>query len=722
MNVNQCLLVLISAAGLIQGCKECQHGGKGDNLTCGLISGLYTKPHLPPGLTYITKIPVGACSLNISLLRPHNNHLVIKLRDGQFAINEPGIGDTSSGEYEVAGTKLIYTRGDGVNVADRVTAEGPLGDTIHLALLVADINHGVEYKFYAPMKRRQSGRRHGRGHRKHGVGGHSGGYKWSMKQLDQCSRSCGGGTQTLVAQCVIKGVARVVPDTKCDVNSRPMPRSVPCNRKPCPADWVTGEWSTCSTTCGPGVQERRVTCRQELAGGVSVPVFSQLCPGDGNHSLVTRRNCIVKDCANSAIGTTDASDKSVKAPSQTDASTYRTILPKEDNSRQIRGKVDDTRSQAGYLATTNAGKYMATQPQQSPASAHSASERVFPYSMSSPNVVTDWVAQVWGPCSVSCGHGVRERQVHCADVTRGGLLPDARCQHLNRPQSEEFCEAGPCVKDTWLVGGWGLCSATCGQGKIHRKVTCLGTCNEDTEPHSVEECHAPEPCTQEWLTGRWTVCSHSCGQGVQSRSVECVVNGPNGKLVTNDQGCSDKRKPKTQRRCHIQRCPAEWFTTEWSKCSEQCGVRGVRTREVVCLKDFNISDTCKDAPETTEECVVHNCEAKPLEKDEDDEDDYIYELEPEDYNEIDDIDVTTKAAPEKHYPSNRSFKTEVKRGNRVIKSNNVVPEKHSKDKSKLEEGCKDKFKNCNVVVQSRLCRYTFYQSNCCNSCARLSRS
>ena len=88
------------------------------------------------------------------------------------------------------------------------------------------------------------------------------------------------------------------------------------------------------------------------------------------------------------------------------------------------------------------------------------------------------------------------------------------------------------------------------------------------------------------------------------------------------------------------------------------------------------SDTCKEAPDTTEECLVHDCDAKPLEKD---EDDYIYELEPEDYNEIDDIDVTTKAAPEKHYPSNRSFKTEVKRGNRVIKSNNVVPEKHSKE-------------------------------------------
>ena len=46
-------------------------------------------------------------------------------------------------------------------------------------------------------------------------------------------------------------------------------------------------------------------------------------------------------------------------------------------------------------------------------------------------------------------------QVHCADVTGGGLLPDARCDHLSRPVSEEFCEAGACVSDQWLVGEWG---------------------------------------------------------------------------------------------------------------------------------------------------------------------------------------------------------------------------------------------------------------------------
>ena len=43
------------------------------------------------------------------------------------------------------------------------------------------------------------------------------------------------------------------------------------------------------------------------------------------------------------------------------------------------------------------------------------------------------------------------------------------------------------------------CSATCGQGKVHRKVTCLGTCDDQTKPHTTEDCHVSTPCSQEWL-------------------------------------------------------------------------------------------------------------------------------------------------------------------------------------------------------------------------------
>eukprot|EP00091_Calanus_sinicus_P017053 TRINITY_DN36802_c0_g1_i1.p1 TRINITY_DN36802_c0_g1~~TRINITY_DN36802_c0_g1_i1.p1 ORF type:complete len:116 (-),score=23.99 TRINITY_DN36802_c0_g1_i1:47-394(-) len=54
-----------------------------------------------------------------------------------------------------------------------------------------------------------------------------------------------------------------------------------------------------------------------------------------------------------------------------------------------------------------------------------------------------------------------------------------------------------------------------------------------------------------------------------------------------------------------------------------------------------------------------------------------------------------------------------------ISSNEIVPEKHWK--MVKGDGCKDKFKNCNVVVRSRLCKYSFYQTNCCRSCMLLNQ-
>ena len=39
--------------------------------------------------------------------------------------------------------------------------------------------------------------------------------------------------------------------------------------------------------------------------------------------------------------------------------------------------------------------------------------------------------------------------------TRGGLVPDARCNAMSRPDSDAFCDAGPCVTNTWLISQWG---------------------------------------------------------------------------------------------------------------------------------------------------------------------------------------------------------------------------------------------------------------------------
>lgn len=39
--------------------------------------------------------------------------------------------------------------------------------------------------------------------------------------------------------------------------------------------------------------------------------------------------------------------------------------------------------------------------------------------------------------------------------------------------------------------------------------------------------------------------------------------------------------------------------------------------------------------------------------------------------------------------------------------------------SATDENCKDRYYNCNVVVQARLCVYNYYKTACCVSCTRV---
>lgn len=60
----------------------------------------------------------------------------------------------------------------------------------------------------------------------------------------------------------------------------------------------------------------------------------------------------------------------------------------------------------------------------------------------------------------------------------------------------------------------------------------------------------------------------------------------------------------------------------------------------------------------------------------------------------------------------------VKRNRLDICSSNTLPFLLSSFFS-TDENCKDKYYNCNVVVQARLCVYTYYKTACCASCTRV---
>ena len=120
---------------------------RGDNSTCRLVSGLFTKPHLPPGYTHITTIPQGACSLNISFLRPNNNHFgktfhlvwlltlfvclpALKTSDDFYIINKPGVLSLT-GDFEGAATMFSYKRGNDVE-KEILSSNGPIKGPIQL--------------------------------------------------------------------------------------------------------------------------------------------------------------------------------------------------------------------------------------------------------------------------------------------------------------------------------------------------------------------------------------------------------------------------------------------------------------------------------------------------------------------------------------------------------------------------------------------------------------
>uniref|UniRef100_A0AAR2JDQ7 ADAM metallopeptidase with thrombospondin type 1 motif, 2 n=1 Tax=Pygocentrus nattereri TaxID=42514 RepID=A0AAR2JDQ7_PYGNA len=85
---------------------------------------------------------------------------------------------------------------------------------------------------------------------------------WVTGEWEECSKSCGKtGTQTRPVRCVRPqpdGTQKTINSKYCN-DDRPEGRRS-CNRQLCPAQWRTGPWSQCSVTCGNGTQERQVMC------------------------------------------------------------------------------------------------------------------------------------------------------------------------------------------------------------------------------------------------------------------------------------------------------------------------------------------------------------------------------------------------------------------------------------------------------------------------------
>ncbi|KAI4478942.1 hypothetical protein M0804_011404 [Polistes exclamans] len=653
---------VIGSGATMDACGVC--GGRGQG--CRSFEGIFMEPILPKGHYSITTIPKGAMSLNISELRFSSNFLEIVLKmkgsidqftalrdsNGSYILNGPW-SYSPSGTYKAAGTTLTYQRGDR-NRLECILATGPLNDTLRLEILFQEMNPGILYKYMLPIKGvfTEGGEEGGGGGGGGGVGGlgerilippisepissndqrgneipdggshriintpltrtsiirradfpqSQGGihyehtrhasqteemkrppttvmagdqpnskmkkkkrkkFIWKEFGPTSCSKECGGGVQTSTWKCVRESTeAIVVHDKRCRYIEKPTTSLViRCNEHPCPARWRAENWSECSVTCGVGKRTRKLECIQELNSRMTMRVAPGACtkpPDLKTEELCSRPACPIMNTPE-----------------------LRHMQPLSVSVSSSTGKT---------------------------------------YSQSTQR----WNVGAWGSCSTSCGKGFKERTVTC--ITSG-----ESCPLSSKPTSREECNNAPCLvnnenesnserRSPWLHSTWSpTCSTECGIGIESRRVACSeGSelfCDPKEKPETERQCfgNATNCENAKWFTGPWTSCSVSCGIGVQYRDVLCIsktTKKNDGEYTLVEMKNCNSTKPRSEQVCEITPCSAEWYTSDWSKCSATCG-SGLQTRLVRCILEGVSSSDCK---EFTKPIEIQQCNVEPCKK------------------------------------------------------------------------------------------------------------
>ena len=404
--------------------------------------------------------------------------------------------------------------------------------------------------------------------------------EWVSGPWDKCSKTCDGGTQSRTVTCKNSHVG------KCSEKDKPN-MIKECSKSPCP-EWVSGQWSKCSKTCGVGTQSRTVTCKNSYVGKcvekdkpnlikecgkspcpewVSGPwgKCSKTCGGGTQSRTVTCKNSDVGKC--SEEDKPDATQECSKSPCPEWVSG-----PWGKCSKTCDG---GTQSRIVTCKNSHVGQCL---DKDKPVKTKKCSEAQCPV----------WTVGQWSKCSRSCGGGIQSRTVSCKNNHVG------KCSFKNKPDVAKRCGYASCPE--WVTGQWSKCSKTCGGGTQTRTVSCanrqVGRCPQEKKPISRKTCVAV-PCPS-WLIGNWSKCSKTCGSGERAREVWCSAG---------EASACHGVKPTNREPCNEGEC-SHWDVTEWSKCmSRKCG-RGKKYRSATCSGSNGVGCNNKEKPARLMACQV----------------------------------------------------------------------------------------------------------------------
>ncbi|XP_041841021.1 ADAMTS-like protein 1 isoform X3 [Melanotaenia boesemani] len=230
-------------------------------------------------------------------------------------------------------------------------------------------------------------------------------HDWEYEGFTECSESCGGGVQEAVIICLNKQTREAVDQNLCVSSRRPPQLLQDCKTHPCPPRWETGEWSSCSTTCGVGLMTRTVACTHRPSR-------------DSNHTAVLRD----ADCQKPKPSPVQACNR-FDCPPMWNTHDWGQCSQTCGGGVQKRRLLCKQRLADGSILELPDTFC----PSRSPANQQPCGKQDCP---------PQWVTTDWSQCSVTCGNGVQTLQAVCKKQGKNGrylAIDSKNCSMMIRP-------------------------------------------------------------------------------------------------------------------------------------------------------------------------------------------------------------------------------------------------------------------------------------------------
>ena len=374
--------------------------------------------------------------------------------------------------------------------------------------------------------------------------------EWVSGEWSQCSNSCGTGQQTRVVQCVQNGDVATA-DSACGPDRPASARSC-YDVSACSFRWKEGAWSG-AAGCGDVVQTRAVSCVRSDGQSVS----NDLCPRPEPDSART-----VADVGTCSYSWHEGDWGSWSSGCSASAARSRDVWCQRSDG----GRASDSDCSAAGV-----------RPASTDVSAQSS------------QCGYDWRASAWSDWSSSCQAGAtRTRTVSCvrsdgvasADASCGGSRPDA---------VETSDQYGGC-SFSWKPGDWGAVVPGCGDSTRTRVVQCVradgtatadASCDAGSRPASSEAAKDYSTCSFTWTQGAWSAPSATCGAATSTRSVQC--RSSDGRVVA-DSSCAGPRPDASRSTDETAGCSFAWSPpSAWGQPVPACGPT-VQNRSASCVR------------------------------------------------------------------------------------------------------------------------------------------